>query len=444
MAPSVDAKFIVVGAGLGGALVATTLGRAGYAVELYEMRHDLRVAEVKGGRSINLALSHRGVCALDEVGLAASVLEMAVPMRGRMIHAPSGRMTFQSYGTDATHVIHSVSRGGLNAVLLDAADRCDNVRLFFHHKCIDVDVDLGRVEFADTRTGETRTAGGGIVVSADGAFSTVRRAMQKLDRFDYRQDYLAHGYKELTIPPGSDGSHQMERHALHIWPRRSFMMIALPNADGSFTCTLFWPFEGPNGFDALKTEAELRVFFRREFPDAVPLMPALADDYFANPTSSLVTIRCRPWYYRDRVVLLGDACHAVVPFYGQGMNAAFEDVLVLSECLDRHKPNWERAFDEYQAARKKHVDVLAELALGNFIEMRDRTGSRWFLLKKRWEKLLHRLFPGWYLPLYNMVTHSRIPYADAVERARRQNGVVGIVLLILAMFVLTSLLWIVA
>jgi kynurenine 3-monooxygenase len=264
-----------------------------------------------------------------------------------------------------------------------------------------------------------------VIVGADGAYSAVRASLQRQERFDYSQEYLAHGYKELTIPAGPGGAHRMEKHALHIWPRGSFMMIALPNADGSFTGTLFWPYEGPNSFAAMKSEEDVLVFFRDQFPDAVALIPDLAAQFLANPTGPLVTIRCRPWHHGGRAVLLGDACHAVVPFLGQGMNAAFEDCLVLAECLERYPGERARAFAEYQALRKPHLDTLAELCVDNFVEMRDRVGSRLFVLRKRLSLALHRLLGAWYLPLYTMVEFTRIPYADAVRRARRQRRAVA-------------------
>ena len=263
------------------------------------------------------------------------------------------------------------------------------------------------------------------MIGVDGAFSAVRQSMQKkLADFDYDESYLAHGYKELTIPPAPDGGWRMEKEALHIWPRKSFMMIALPNPDGSFTCTLFWEFKGPRSFESTKTDDEVFDFFREEFPDAVPLMPALLEDFRDNPTGSLVTIRCAPWYYKDKVALVGDAAHAVVPFYGQGMNAAFEDCVVLDECLAEFPDDRERAFAEYFFRRKENADALADLAVHNFIEMRDKTASRTFRAKKKLDHLLEGLLPGIYLPLYAMVTFTRMPYAEAARRARRQDRLV--------------------
>jgi kynurenine 3-monooxygenase len=441
MHASEPARFVIIGGGLGGALAACYFGRAGHEVHLYEMRDDPRTQALAAGRSINLAISHRGIEALRRVGLADRVLDMAVPMPGRMIHPVQGPLHFQPYARDPSMAINSVSRNGLNELLLRATGEHPNVTLHFNHKCIDVDVHDAVVELVDTKTDKPVRAVGDVIVSADGAFSAVRRAMHKLDRFDYSQNYLAHGYKELSIPAGPDGAFRIERNALHIWPRRALMMIALPNADGSFTCTIFWPFEGPNGFDAIRTKDDLLRYFNEQFPDAVPLMPALADDYFDNPTGALVTIRCGPWYLEDRVVLLGDACHAVVPFYGQGANAAFEDVLVLDECMQRHRPDRRAAFADYYTLRKKSVDTLAELAIHNFIEMRDHTGSRLFLFKKKAANSLSRLFPKWYLPLYTMVTFTRMPYDQAVRRARRQNAAAAAVLLVLLTLFAVMVAW---
>lgn len=437
-------KVTVVGGGLGGALAACYFARAGHEVDVFEMRDDMRTVGAAGGRSINLAISHRGIEALRLVDLADDALQQAVPMRGRMIHGLDGRMKFQPYHPDGQKAINSISRSGLNALLLDAADRHTNVRLHCKRKCTGVDLEKGSATFVDPSTGEVETVEDSVIIGADGAFSAVRQQMQKLDRFDYEQSYLRHGYKELTIPAGSDGTHLMEPNALHIWPRRSLMMIALPNTDGSFTCTLFWPFEGAKSFANIQNEGDLLHFFNEHFADAVPLMPDFVEEYFRNPTGSLATIRCQPWYVGGRVVLLGDACHAVVPFYGQGMNAAFEDVIVLDQCMQRYLPDWERAFKTYQMARKEDVDVLADLAIGNFVEMRDLTGSRRFHFKKMEERLLHKLFPKWYIPLYTMVSFTRMPYSVAVTRARRQDRVVDLflgVLILLLLFIIVAWIW---
>jgi kynurenine 3-monooxygenase len=421
-------EFTIVGAGLAGALLACYLGRAGRRVDVYEKRYDPRGHDPEGGRSINLALSVRGLHALGEVNLADAVLRQAIPMRGRMIHSPTGHLAFQPYGKDDAESIHSVSRAGLNLALVSEAARHEGVRLAFRRRCTGVDLHTGAVELADEATGGVEQVPARVVIGADGAYSAVRGVMQKRERFDYSQDYLGHGYKELTIPPGP-GGFQMEPHALHIWPRHSFMMIALPNVDGSFTCTLFLPYEGEHSFAALQTEAALVEFFREQFPDALRLLPSLTQEIAKNPTGGLVTVRCAPWHAGDKVVLLGDACHAVVPFLGQGMNAAFEDCSVLSAALALFAPDaTEDAFRYYESRRKPNTDTLADLCIDNFIEMRDRVSSPLFRLKKRLQVLLHKLFPRWYLPLYTLVTFTRTPYADALRRAKRQDTVVRLVL----------------
>jgi len=439
--PMPPSNITIVGSGLAGTLMACYLGRAGFAVDLYEKRPDPRTHGADGGRSINLALSVRGIHALREVGVADEVLRDALAMPGRMIHDPAGQLRFQPYGKDPTKAIHSVSRNGLNVTLINAAERCPGVRVFFAHKCTGIDLDTTTLALLDESTGASLQVPCETVIGADGAFSAVRASMQKTERFNYSQDYLSHGYKELTIPPGPGGTHRMEKHALHIWPRHSFMMIALPNPDGSFTCTLFYPIDGPESFASLQTKDDVTRFFAEQFPDAVPLMPDLANEFIAHPTGPLVTVRCSPWHHKDRVVLVGDACHAVVPFLGQGMNAAFEDCTVLHNLMEKATDH-EVAFAAYEKARKEHADTLADLAVYNFLEMRDKVGSRLFLLRKKWEILLHKLLGGWYVPLYTLVSFTRTPYADALRRARRQDRIVRGVLAGLALL-LGFLLWLV-
>jgi kynurenine 3-monooxygenase len=466
-------KFILIGSGLAGGLLGAELGRRGYDVDLYERRADPREGNIVGGRSINLALSTRGIHALEQLGIANEVLKHAIPMRGRMIHEKSGALHFSPYDRDPNKFINSIGRAALNTTVIEAAQRYPNLRVHFNHRCTDVDLDSATahlvasgVEAAISTansgssmvTGVSATpklseggspaitkrqgivASGDAIIGVDGAFSAVRQAMQlKIDNFQYDESYLPHGYKELTISPASDGSWSMQKNALHIWPRKSFMMIALPNPDGSFTCTLFWEFEGPRSFESTKTDDDVRRFFDDEFADAVPLMPKLLEEFRNNPTGSLVTIRCAPWYYKDKIALIGDAAHAVVPFYGQGMNAAFEDCVVLDECLAEFADNRELAFAEYFARRKENADALADLAVENFIEMRDKTASRTFRAKKKLDHLLEGLLPGIYLPLYTMVTFTRMPYLAAARRARLQDTIVYasiamLLLLLLAAF----------
>ncbi len=438
------AKFILIGSGLAGGLLAAYLGRRGYDVDLYERRADPREGNIVGGRSINLALSTRGIHALEQLGMADEVLRHAIPMRGRMIHDKSGALHFSPYDRDPNKFINSIGRAALNTTVIEEAQRYPNVRVHFNHRCTDVDLDSATanlvpsaVEAAGSAVNSDHQiirAMGDAIIGVDGAFSAVRQSMQeKIAGFKYDESYLAHGYKELTIPPAADGSWRMEKEALHIWPRKSFMMIALPNPDGSFTCTLFWEFEGPRSFASTKSDDQIRRFFEEEFPDAVPLMLSLLDEFKTNPTGSLVTIRCAPWFYKDKVALVGDAAHAVVPFYGQGMNAAFEDCVVLDKCLAEFPLDRQRAFTEYFARRKKNADALADLAVQNFIEMRDKTASKTFRAKKKLDHLLEGLLPGIYLPLYTMVTFTRIPYSTAARRACLQNRIVyaGLMVLLL-------------
>ena len=436
------AKFVLIGSGLAGGLLAAYLGRRGYEVDLCERRADPREGNIVGGRSINLAISTRGIHALEQIGIAEEALQHAIPMRGRMIHDRAGELHFSPYDVDPKKCINSIGRAALNSTVIEAAQRYSNVRVHFNHKCTDVDIDSA-VAHLETANGPV-TAQGDAVIGVDGAFSAVRKSMQNaIATFQYDESYLAHGYKELTIPPGPDGSWPMEKNALHIWPRKSFMMIALPNPDGSFTCTLFWEVEGPRSFATTKTDDDVRRFFEEEFPDAVPLMPDLLDDFRNNPTGSLVTVRCAPWFYRDKTCLVGDAAHAVVPFYGQGMNAAFEDCVVLDQCLEEFAENRDRAFAEYFRRRKENTDALANLAIRNFIEMRDKTASKIFRAKKKLDHALEAALPGKYLPLYTMVTFTKMPYAKAAKRAQIQDALVYASLFVMGAILVAAMLWLV-
>ncbi len=415
---------LIVGAGLAGALMACYLARAGYRVTVCERRPDPRVHGFAGGRSINLALSKRGITALEGVGLAERVLKDAIPMYGRMIHDRGGHTHLQHYSRVPGEHINSVSRGGLNLTLLEAADEHESVTLRFDLKCVDIEFDRPAAVFENEATGAREVIEADFIVGADGAFSAVRDAMlHKVMNVDYAQEFLAHGYKELHIPPASDGSHAMERDALHIWPRGGSMMIALSNPDDSFTCTLFWPYEGAHSFGAIQSRADIVPFFQRHYPDAVPLMPTLEDDYERNPLGGLPTIRCAPWHVDGKVLLIGDAAHAIVPFFGQGMNAAFEDCRILDEILRDPvmRANREAAFAKFFEERKQNADAIADMAIENFIEMRDKTASRLFRARKKIDNALHRWFPRAFMPLYNMVSFTIIPYAEARRRGRRQN-----------------------
>jgi kynurenine 3-monooxygenase len=422
-------RVVIVGGGLTGALAAVRLHDAGHSVSLYERRDDLRHSHEHQGKSINLALSTRGLDALDRVGLLQMLRDRGTPMRGRMLHGRDRSVTFQPYSADPRNVLLSVSRDDLNATLLDAVDQ-RTVATFFDHRLVDIELRSSHARFECGGT-EVR-APFDVLVGADGASSAVRSRLQRTDRFSYEQNYLEHGYKELTIPARADGSFAMEPNALHIWPRGSHMMIALPNADGSFTCTLFWPFGGPIGFERVDSAREARDTFVEQFPDVVELMPHLEDEYLHHATSSLVTIRCGPWYLDDRIVLLGDAAHAVVPFYGQGANAALEDVTIFVDLLAANDGEWGRTMVSFYERRKPDADALADLALDNFVEMRDRVASPMFRLRARAEQRAHRWAPRWITPLYEMVTFSRLPYVEAVHRAKRQARLIDGLLLTLA------------
>ncbi len=409
----------IAGAGLTGTLAGIRLARRGHEITIYERRTDPRSSVHHEGRSINLAMSTRGLDALERAGLAETVRSTGVPMHGRMIHTRSGDTAFQPYSTNPAHHLLSVDRDRLNATLLDAADSEPRVELRFDHKLVDFSLRDDTIEFE--HLGNTVIEQHPVVLGADGAYSAVRTRMQRVDRFRYEQDYLEHGYKELTIAARTDGSPAIEPRVLHIWPRGGHMMIALPNPDNSFTCTLFWPFGGPDGFETIDTADEVEHIFARDFADAHELVDDLSGQYLRNPTSSLVTIHCSPWHSGGRALLLGDAAHAVVPFYGQGANAALEDVSILMDTLDSCNDEWEQAFATFFATRKPDTDALAELALDNFVEMRDKVASRRFRATAALHRVVHRLFPRQFVSLYELVTFSRTPYAQAVARARDQG-----------------------
>lgn len=410
---------VVVGAGLVGALWAVFLARRGYQVEVYERRPDMRAAGYSGGRSINLAMSERGWAAIDQAGIREKIEKVAIPMPGRMMHALNGDLTYQPYGK-VGEAIYSVSRGGLNLELINIAASFPNVRFHFDQRCVDVDLQNPRITFEDQQSGRVDTIDAPLIFGADGAFSAVRYALQRTDRFDYIQRYIEHGYKELSIPPNPDGSHRIDPKALHIWPRGNFMLIALPNCDGSFTCTLFLPFEGTVSFEHLTDNDTVLDFFKRYFADALDWMPTLLDDFWQNPTASLVTVQCYPWQWQGRILLLGDAAHAIVPFYGQGMNAGFEDCTILDSMFEPYGGDWSRMITDFSRNRKQDGDAILELALRNFIEMRDLVGDPMFLLRKKIAARLHERHPD-FLPVYSMVSFSNIPYHIALREDDRQN-----------------------
>ena len=442
-------NVIIVGAGLAGSLLAIYLAKRNIRVDVYEARGDMRLEEVAAGRSINLALSDRGIAALREVGMDEYMLAEAVPMYGRMIHAVTGETKLLPYSGRQGEYINSVSRAGLNIALINEAEKYDGVRFFFNERCVDLDCSSGEAIFASGKrvTGST-------TIATDGAGSALRNAMLHggVERFDFSQSWLEHGYKELHIPSaselgreiadGTDGNFLIEKNALHIWPRHKFMMIALPNFGGSFTCTLFLAHEGTDrssvdqhgtsdkstlstgrvsAFDALTDEAAVIEFFEREFPDALKLMPTLTHDFFANPVGNLGTIKCFPWNAGGKALLLGDSAHAVVPFYGQGMNCAFEDVRVLDQLIDEHGADWEAVYEEYGRMRKPNTDAIADMAEENFYEMRDAVADPVFVRKRELETRLEQTYPD-YFSKYSMVTFREdLPYTVAKERGNAQD-----------------------
>lgn len=416
----IEKKFTLAGAGLVGSLLAIYLAKKGHRVDVFERRKDMRLETIGAGRSINLSLSNRGWKALAGVGIDDKVRQMAIPMYKRVMHALDGSLTDQAYGKDG-EAIYSVSRGGLNALLMDLAEQEDKVNIHFNKKCIDVNLKEASSTFEDVFTKEVTKVEADHLVGADGVYSAVRTQMQRQDRFNYEQRYIEHGYKELVIPANEDGTHQLEMNALHIWPRGTYMLIALPNLDGSFTCTLFFPFKGRYSFESLKDDAAILSFFKEVFPDAVSLMPTLLQDFKENPTSSLGIIRCFPWTVDDKVMLIGDASHATVPFYGQGMNSGFEDCSVFNDLMEQYGDDWKACFKAYELARKENGDAIQDLSLHNFIVMRDKTADPKFLLQKKIEKHFSIKYPDKWLPLYSMVTFSDIPYSKAWSLGQKQE-----------------------
>jgi kynurenine 3-monooxygenase len=414
-------EAIIIGAGLVGSLWAVYLSKAGYNVTIYERRSDIRKAEISAGKSINLALSVRGWTALDAVGVGDEIRKIAIPMYGRMMHSLEGELTYQQYGKEG-QAIFSVSRGKINATMMDIAETHGNAKIHYQTECLRVDLKNAIAYLRNTETGQEFEAKADVIFAADGAFSAVRyHSMQKLGRFQYSQNYIADGYREILLPALPDGTYPMDKNALHIWPRGRFMMIALANEDGSFTCTLFMPHEGHEfAFDKLNTKADVDRFFKTVFPDFHQMMPDIADKWEDHPLSNLAIIRCYPWAH-GKVGLMGDAAHATVPFYGQGMNAGFEDCRVLNELMLEHNHDWEKIWEAYSPSRKPNGDALQDLSLDNYIEMRDLVADPSFLLRKKIEAKFNQLYPNKWLPLYSQVTFSNIPYSVAYEQGKKQR-----------------------
>jgi kynurenine 3-monooxygenase len=414
-------KIAIVGAGLVGSLQAILLAKKGYQVQVLENRPDLRKAKFIGGRSINLALSDRGWKALDLAGVSDKIRTFALPMYKRCMHDLKGNLTYQPYGLD-NEAIYSVSRSLLNQTLMNEAEHYDNVEYLFNLKCKDVDL---RDNTLVMQNGEKQieTYKFDKLFACDGAFSAVRGRLQRTVGFNYQQNYLGHGYKELEIPANADGTHKIEKDCLHIWPRGEFMMIALPNVDGTFTCTLFMTIDGELSFNSLDTDEKIMRFFENTFPDAIPLIGNLLEDYNKNPVGNLMTVKCSPWQFNDDILLLGDAAHAIVPFYGQGMNAGFQDCTVFQEMHDERQGDWTNLIKDFSSKHYINGHAIADLALENYIEMRDKTADPDFLLRKKIEAKFTKMYPDRWLPLYSQVTFSLTPYAQALENGNRQKEI---------------------
>ena len=415
--------IVIVGAGLCGTLLGVRLAQRGYQVSLYERRPDLRIVEQDAGRSINLALSHRGLMALATAGLDQEVHDLCIPMRGRMIHAPGGAKWLSPYSGRTDEYINSISRPGLNALLLEKADSYDNLTVFFEQRCVAVDLEKAEAQFVDAE-GKKHVVQGDLLIGTDGAGSVVRRTMMSRSTdllFNFSQSFLRNGYKELSIPVSESGDFRIESNALHIWPHGKFMMIALPNLDRSFTVTMFHPFDGPAGFNTLNTPEKVEGFFETYYPDVLPHLPDLKTEYFENPSSALGTIKCYPWEAYKKTLLMGDAAHAIVPFYGQGMNAAFEDVRIFDELIDAHDGNWEVILPAFSDLRPKDTNAIADLAVDNFYEMQDKVDDPDFIQKRKLEMKLEQQFPEYYSK-YSLVTFKpELSYHEAMVKGRRQD-----------------------
>lgn len=423
MTPVTEQPVNIIGAGLAGALLAVFLARRGFAVNVYDRRSDPRLAASERGRSINLALAARGIVALERAGMMERTRPLLIPMRGRMIHSLAGETQLQPYGQRQEEVIYSVSRADLNRVLIEEAARHPRVRLKFRQNCLAASPETGALRFRDEDTGSESFVAIATTFATDGAGSAVRSSLDHAGLISVREDRLDHDYKELTLPAAREGRHQMEPHALHIWPRGGFMLIALPNTDGSFTATLFLARSGASSFDSLTDPDRIQSLFRDQFADAALLMPHLVREFTTHPQGLLGTVYTKPWHIGGQVLLLGDAAHAIVPFHGQGMNAAFEDCLVLDGLLDRHD-SWDSLFADFERSRLPNTAAIAQMALENYIEMRDTVRDPAYLRRKALAMELERRFPDRFIPRYSMVMfHPEISYAEALRRGQIQERI---------------------
>src|SRR5579859_2967131 len=417
-----ERNVAIVGAGLAGTLMAMYLARRGWRVDIYERRTDPRLTRIHSGRSINMTLAIRGLAALSEVLELKKILELTMPVEGRMVHEEDGSLKFYPYGVNKTEIIYAIQRSALNMRLIDIAESSfPNIKVRFNHRCNMIDLKNWSVDIYDENSQEHKFINPDFVIGADGTFSAVRQQIQKNEYANFRQEYLENGFKELVFAAGPNNSFQMAANVLHLWPRGRSMLMAIPNLDGTFASNCVLPFGGPEGFGRLDTPARVMEFFQDKFPDAIGLIEGLPHSFLRNPPAGFPSTWADPWHSSGRVVLIGDACHTVVPFYGLGMNAAFEDCFVLDQCIEKHSGNLGLAFSEYQHLRKTNTDALADLSLQNFVELRDKVRSTRLSARKKVFNVLHKMFPKAIVPLYTMMTHTTMPMAEALRRAKAQD-----------------------
>lgn len=413
-------RMVVVGTGLVGSLLAVYLARQGHQVDIYDRNPDMRATYNGSGRAINLTLCDRGFKALDAVGVGDAIRRISVPAYGRLVHGADGHLAYQPYGNN-NEALYSILRSELSATLLDFAEQEPNIKFHFNEKCTALDLSPLTLEFQNQQTGRTTTQEADRVFGADGAFSAVRTFMQRMSRFNYSQEFLDQGYKELLVPSSIDAGWASEKNVLHMWPRGGYMLLGFPNTDGSFTCSLHMPFEGEPSFASLQTESDVVSFFEENFPDVVSHIPNLAESFIKHPANPMLCIRCSPWTFSGKVVLIGDAAHVLYPYYGQGANAGFEDCSVLIECIEKHGDAWPAILKEYETLRKPNMDAVADMCVQHYVEIRDSVGDPKFLLRKAVERRVNQMFPDKYTPLYTMIAFTCLPYVEALRKERKQS-----------------------